>query len=195
MVIQSKTEIPVLMKEKVKRVLHATLGDYQYWVVFSIDLPQEAVEIPKYINIKHIDAEILSKETDEGLQKRVGFDGPESQGFGLYVSGRLAAIQWYWWGERYWSERNGRSWRLAGDEVKSVGLYTVPEYRGQGYATLLKRATANEMARRGFRRIYSRIWHSHKHSIAVSRKAGWSKVGSYVEVVPFGRRIEFRLPF
>lgn len=178
-----------------KRILHRILGDYQYWVIYCMDLPQPDIDLPEGVTVRPVDGVALSVQYDPGLRNRAAFDGSESQGFGLYVGEELVAIQWYWWGDRYWSEREGRSWILASDEAKSVGLYTVPEFRGRGYATLLKRFTAHEMGQRGFRRIYSRIWHSHRGSVAVSRNAGWRKVGSYIEVVPFGRRWQFRLPF
>ena len=186
---------PNMMRELLKKVLHVLLGDYHFWVVYSMDLPQAPGALPKGVTVQPVTRDILLQARDPGLRARASFDGSESAGFGLYVEGELAVVQWFWWGDRYWKEREGRSWILGSDEVKSLGLYTVPAFRGQGYATLLKRYTAHEMGMRGFTRVYSRIWHSHRHSIDVSRKAGWRKVGSYIEIVPFGRRIELRLPF
>lgn len=185
----------ILSSTTSKKLLHGLFGDYRFWGVYRLNPPKESITLPEGLSVNSIDESVLAQGTDPGFQERAGFGGSQAEGFGLHVKGQFAAIQWYWWGDRYWAERDGRTWILADDEVKSVGLYTVPEYRGQGFATMLKRYTAHEMGRRGFRRIYCRIWHSHKYSIAVSRKAGWHKVGSYIEIVPFGRRMEFRLPF
>ncbi|RLK51648.1 hypothetical protein DFR31_1593 [Alkalispirillum mobile] len=181
-------------RELLKRVLHTALGDYHYWKVFYIDLPQPPVDLPAEVSIRPIKPEELEDVPDQGMRERKVFGGNGAQGFGLFVDGELAAVQWYWWGERYQAERKGRSWVLPPDAAKSLGLYTRPEFRGRGYAPLLKRHTAHLMAQQGFTRLYSRIWHSHKSSIQVSRKTGWRVAGSYIEICPFSRRIKLRLP-
>ena len=182
-------------RELFKRVLHATLGDYQYWKIFYIDLPQHPTELPDGISIRPIAAEELDAVPDIGMRDRKVFGGDGSLGFGLFVDEELVAVQWYWWGDRYQAERKGRSWVLPPGAAKSLGLYTRPEYRGCGYAALLKQHTAHVMAQRGFTRLYSRIWHSHKSSIRVSRKIGWRVAGSYIEICPLSRLIQLRLPF
>ncbi len=177
-----------------KEALHLGLGDYQYWKVFYIDLPQPAAELPEGIRVEPITPEDLDGVVDEGLLQRREFGGEGAQGFGLFRDDELVAVQWYWWGARYEAERQGRSWRLPEGAAKSTGLYTLPQHRGQGYAALLKRQTAYLMSQRGFTRLYSRIWHSHKSSIRVSEKTGWRVAGSYIEICPFSRRIQLRLP-
>ena len=178
-----------------KRALHLLLGDYQYWKIFCIDLPQPGAELASGISIKPLDFETLGAlEEDDGFRERMSFGGEDAQGFGLYVDGELAAMQWYWWGARYEAERRGRSWRLPSDAAKSVGLYTLPHHRGKGYAVMLKRQSVHLMSRRGFGRLYARVWHSHKSSIRVQEKAGWKLAGSYIEIRPFGKLFKARLP-
>lgn len=176
-----------------KKILHAVLGDYQYWKVFAIDLPRPAAPLPDNCGVRQITCSELSEATDPELKKRAAFDGPEAIGFGLFFFDQLACVQWYWWGARYQTERAGRSWELPSGAAKSVGLYTVPLYRGRGFAILLKQTSANLMYEKGFVRLYSRIWHSHIDSIRVSKKAGWTQIGSYVEICPLGYRFCFRL--
>jgi len=179
----------------IKKVLHACLGSYHYWKVFYIDLPQEKVDLPKGITVLPIFRETLAESKENELRGRSDFGGPGSRGFGLYVDGQLATIQWYWWGDRYVQERDGLSWALSSTEIKSVGLFTLPAFRGQGYASMLKCYTAHEVGKDNFTRIYSRIWHSHSASIAVSLNAGWKKAGSYIQIFPLGRRFSFQVPF
>jgi len=189
------TRVGDVVRNATKRALRVLFGNYHYWKVFYIELPQPDVPLPRGVTVGRISAEALANVPDDELRERALFGGPGSRGFGLYFEDELAAIQWYWWGDRYLEERGGRSWKLGPTEAKSVGLYTLPEYRGQGYASLLKRYTAHEMSKEGFTRIYSRIWHSHRVSIAVSRNAGWRKAGSYIEVVPVGKRLILRVPY
>lgn len=178
-----------------KTVLRFALGRYQYWKVFYIDLPQPPVTLPDDVRIVPITAALLREATDEGMRERAEFGGEGAEGFGVFLQGELVAVQWYWRSDRHWAERQGRSWRLGPNELKSVGLYTLPAYRGRGYAKYLKAYTAHLMGERGFTRIYSRIWHSHRSSIAVSEKTGWRRAGSYIEIEPAGKRFELRLPF
>lgn len=176
-----------------KRVLHALFGDYQYWKVFAIDLPLPAALLPPGVTVRELDPTVPLICEDEEILARMSHGGDEALGFGLYEGDRLVAVQWYWWGDRYVNERKGRSWHLPPRTAKSHSLYTVPACRGKGYADLLKRHTAHLMSERGFTRLYSRIWHSHKSSVRVSEKAGWKHVGNYIEICPFAYRISFRI--
>jgi hypothetical protein len=176
-----------------KQLLRQLLGEYQYWKVFRIKLPQPAVPLPPGITVRPLDSMDLQSSSDVELRSRTEFGGEGAQGYALYVGTELAAMQWFWWGARYDNERQGRSWRLPSKAAKSVGLFTVPRFRGKGYAAILKMQTAHLMSEKGFDSLYSRIWHSHYESIRVSEKAGWQRVGAYIEVCPFGRRFEFRM--
>ncbi len=177
-----------------KRMLHLLLGDYQYWKVYAIDLPQPQVMLPAGVTVRALGPAAEYDCADEELLSRMDSGGQEALGYGLFVGKELVAVQWYWWGARYEDERKGRSWRLPPGTAKSTGLYTVPRCRGKGYAAVLKQQSAFLMSERGFTRLYSRIWHSHTSSIRVSEKAGWRKVGSYIEVCPFAKLIQLRIP-
>jgi len=139
-------------------------------------------------------SKIPATVVDEGLRGREYLHGDESQGFGYFIDGELAAIQWYWWGGRYAFSGRLPGWHLPTDAAKSVDLYTVPKYRGRGLAVQLKRATPSFMSEMGFLRLYSRIWHSHQESIHISLKTGWEYVGTYLSIAPLGTPIRIRTP-
>lgn len=181
------------MRELLKRLLHFLLGEYQYWKVFALDLPQSSVPWPSGFSVRELDPANPPDTADAEVLSRMEYGGEGSVGYGLFKDAELVAVQWYWWGARYEQERQGRSWRLPVGAAKSVGLYTAPAHRGRGYATLLKQSTAPIMAGRGFARLYSRIWHSHAGSIRVSEKLGWRLVGAYIEISPFSKPIGFRV--
>lgn len=182
-----------MVKAFVKRILRTAVGDYGVYRIYCVDLPQPLDPLPDGVTIAPIDKVLLETSNDPDLRSRAWYGGAEAQGFGLYDHGELAAIQWYWWGERYRRTRN--SWPLGAGGAKSVELFTRPEHRGKGYAGLLKLHSGQTMAERGFTKLYSRIWHSNRSSIRVSEKTGWRRVGTYVELFPLGRKLVFRLPF
>ncbi len=181
--------------EFAKYALHALFGDYQYWKVYSIGLPQSPATLPQDVRVLEIQPGTPVATSDPALARRLSYGGEEAHGFGLFTNNELATVLWYWWGDRYQRARRGRSWTLPDGAAKLVGLYTAPEFRGLGYALILQRQSAHIMGLRGFTRLYARIWHSNSSSIRVFEKAGWQCVGSYVELCPLSTRIQFRLPF
>jgi L-amino acid N-acyltransferase YncA len=62
----------------------------------------------------------------------------------------------------------------------------VPELRGQGLAQRVKEYSAIEMRERGFRRAYSKVWHSHDASIRANQKSGFREIALVVDLSPFG---------
>lgn len=177
-----------------KRILHAVLGNYQYWKVYAISLPVPAPELPPGVTIVWLTDALLARIPPDAPVHAEDYLGEEALGFALLVNGEMAAIQGVWWGDRYLRERKGRSWRLPPGTVKTHGLYTVEKFRGRGLASLLKQYTNHELSNCEFNRVYCRIWHSHKGSIRVSRNAGMKLVGAYIEICPFGKRMAVRLP-
>lgn len=116
------------------------------------------------------------------------YAGPGAHGFAIRLDGRLASHCWFWHGERY---RSRNYWPLAEDEAKLIGLATEPAFRGQGLAPRLVALASAEMGRRGFRRLYARIWHSNTASRRAFAKAGWRQhaLVADFELPGGGRRI------
>jgi GNAT superfamily N-acetyltransferase len=118
------------------------------------------------------------------------YGGPGSFAFGVFDrDGTPVCAQWFWVGERY---RAGNFWPLGATEAASMHLVTAPHERGKGLATHLKIASAESMRRNGFGNLYSRIWWTHRRSIRVSEKAGWSHIGTVLDVSVPGRSRPFR---
>jgi GNAT superfamily N-acetyltransferase len=182
----------IMAREYFKGALHGLFGDYQYWKVYAIKLPYPYPNLPPEMSVRRLEAEDLAHVADQVYADH--YLGEEALGYGLFVHGELAAVQGAWWGSRYVREREGRSWKIPDDAVKTNSLHTFGPYRGRGYASLLKRYTLAELGSLGFRRVYARIWHSHRNSIRVSTRVGMKLIGVYIEISPFGLRIRLRIP-
>ncbi|HKW80490.1 MAG TPA: GNAT family N-acetyltransferase [Casimicrobiaceae bacterium] len=107
------------------------------------------------------------------------YGGPGSHLFGILRDDVLVCMQCLWFGERY---RQKAFWPLGSDDAASVHLVTAPPERGKGLATQLKRHSAERLRDRGFAHLYSRIWWTNTASLRVSEKAGWSQVGTVLEL-------------
>lgn len=180
-----------MFRPLLKKILHVIFGEYQYWMVFSV---RESTMSNDGFFVRTISADELRASPDAEVRSRADYGDVEAIGYGLFISGDLACVQWYLWGARYERERQGRSRKIPQGSAKLVGLYTLPAYRGRGLATALIRQSSRMMLESGFTELYCRIWHSHTASIAAFRSAGWTRVGSYVEICPLGHRLELRLP-
>jgi len=164
-------------------LVHAALGEYGLYFVYSLDLTTAAPVDDDRYTLRTVGRQDLACANDTGMRDQAWYDGDGAYGFGLYDGTELLAVQWFWYGVRY-ASRN--FWPLNEREAKSVQLYTVPYARGRGLATLLKRRSALVMRDLGYVRLYSRIWHSHLSSIAVSERAGWRRIALVAELQPFG---------
>ena len=183
------------MKRLIKLCTNVLLGDYQIFRVFRFDLDTlAAVDISGYLAqgyvFREVSADELSASADDAIRSYVTYGGRGALGFAVWDKGEVVCLQWYWFGARY---RSRNFWPLKDDEAKSVALFTLPSHRGSGLATALKLYSAERMKKKGFHRLFSRIWHTHRASRRVSEKAGWRNIAIVAEVYPFGLRKKFRL--
>ena len=95
----------------------------------------------------------------------------------------------YWFGERY-QKRNFL--QLKEGEAKLVQIVTDPLMRGKGVAQTLIAMSSLDMQRRGFSRLFARIWHSNTPSLRAFERAGWMRKGLIIEIDPLHRSKPWR---
>lgn len=132
----------------------------------------------------HRFAEISAGELKESpfseLRDCDSYAGEDSHLFGIFRDdGVLVCVQCVWFGDRY---RRHAFWALEADDAASVHLVTAASERGKGLATRLKQRSAERLRQKGFVRLYSRIWWTNTASLRVSEKAGWTQVGTVLEI-------------
>jgi len=127
-----------------------------------------------------VDPQIIERSADEVIRDTAWYGGPGGEGFALARDGRILSLQWIWHGERL---QRADFWSFKQEDAVSMHLVTVPDARGHGLATDLKRLTAARMRERGFTCIYSRIWWTNEPSLRVSKKVGWARVGTTLSVM------------
>ena len=179
------------MKEAFKKCLRALLGDYGIYRVFAADLDpsQSAIEDPNLCEIDQND--MLNADSPE-LRDQAWYGGEGSIGVGYRLNGRLVAARWAWYGDRY-KQRN--FWPLKEREAKIVHSFVLPEARGRGIATKMGSYGDQLFAKKGFVRIYTRIWYNHTASIRVTKKNGRRQIGWGVELNPFRSKKPIKLIF
>lgn len=129
---------------------------------------------------REVTSDDVASAADEVIRKQGWYGGDDALGFGVYRGAELVCIQWVWYGERYRTKRN--FWPLEAAEAKSVQLVTIPSERGKGLATQVKQFGASQLRKRGFSRLYSRIWWNNYAAIRVSQKAGWRQIATVFEL-------------
>ena len=176
-----------------KALIRALGVEYCCFRVFSLDLNSlpEPPPLPPGYRCAEVTGDEVREARQPAIQSEAWSCGEDSLGFGVFFGSELVALQWVWFGDGYRRRRN--FWALERNEAKSVELVTAPEHRGLGLATCLKQFSAQQLAAKGFVRVYSRIWWNNWPSIRVSDKAGWKPVALVVELkAPFRSR-PFRL--
>ena len=163
------------------------MGDYERYEIYALPLTGLArSDLSQWTDqgfeFRPIKTDDLTSSPYEDIRARAFYGGAGADGFGVFKSGELISLQWFWHGGRY---RQRNFWPLEEGEAKSVDLFTLDAYRGQGIATALKAYSAEEMQARGYTRLISRIWHSNEPSRRVSEKLGWTNIARVTVIYPF----------
>jgi len=167
------------------RLARTLLGPYEIYRIYRLDLSLAVPPAKETADLGAVlDADELARSPDPGIRDLATYAGAEALGFAARDHGTVVSACWYWIGERY--ETRG-FWPLAPGEAKLVQITTAGGFRGRGLASQLLLYSAAEMRRRGFRKLYARIWHNHAPSIATFEKVGWGYVALVIRVWPFGR--------
>jgi len=166
------------VRNAVKRFARLILGEYSLYFVYrspSAPLPLEAAEFL----VREVGSSELEGMSEEWLQDQLWYGGSQSTCYGCFEAGSLTGVCFYWYGERYAARG---FWPLAEDEAKLVQILVSPEMRGRGIARALITESANGMRRKGFHRMFARIWHSNHPSRRAFDGAGWVRIALVVEV-------------
>ncbi len=173
------------MKSIAKRLVNLVIGPVEVWTVWEklIDdsaMPADGAVVP-------VTAAMLQRARDPEIRSLAGYSAPQAVGFGVVEGNVVVCACWYWYGEHY--AINRAFWPLAENDAKLVQITTADHRRGCGLATRLIAGSELEMAKRGFRRLYARIWHGHTASERAFRAAGWHRIARVVVfTVPLIRR-------
>lgn len=172
------------------RCAHALFGDYGLYKIYCRDTSsQDLPSLPTDIQMLRVEADDLTDSDDQAIKDVAGYAGQDSICFALHLKGQPASACAFWWGERY---RRRNFWPLEQTEAKLVQINTAEVYQRRGLATMLIRAAVVEMRRRGFKRLYARVWYNNQSSVKAFEKAGWAKIALVLELFPFGKRKPFR---
>lgn len=179
-----------LNQNLLKRLAHAVLGDYGLYRVYSIEpAPQDSDPAP--LDLREVtDMAVLRNARFDEIRALENYWGDDAACFAVFEEGTPVAACWFWFGETY-QQRN--FWPLQARQAKLVQITTALPYRGKGYASKLLAFAAAAMQRRGFEKLFSRIWHSNTPSIAAFEKAGWHYVAFVAELHPLGRKQPWKI--
>lgn len=180
------------MKTIIKKLIHLIIGEYAPYLIFGRNCKQE-INVPisgAAPGFRELDTETLEAINSAFVQEQCWYGGTETNCFAYFHEGEIAGLCFYWHGERY---KTRNFWPLKAGEAKLVQIIVPPEMRGRGIASKLIAFSANEMARKGFDRLYARIWHSNDPSIKAFEHAGWQRIAFVLEINPFRSNRPIRL--
>jgi RimJ/RimL family protein N-acetyltransferase len=168
-----------------QRVRSAGFDFHCFYILrLPLDPPGSADDLPTGLRFSRVSGETVAGSPSDVVRDCAWYAGEESYGFALVRDDRIVCLQWIWFGARFAKQP---FWTLGPYEAASVHLVTVPEGRGRGYATHLKRLSAEFMRSAGFVALYSRVWWTNFASLRVNEKAGWSRIGLAVLIkTPWG---------
>lgn len=166
----------------IRRLIHGIAKEYSVFYIYgnSIQHVNRSKRKSDAIAQQIFDKENILGVKDENIRKRLRVSGDDAFCFGVWKNDELASICWVLGPHAYSNYRN--FWILSEREAKMVYVFTSEKFRGQGLAVILEDFASRRMCELGYRRLYSRIWHSNRASIRVHQKLGWEKIALVVEL-------------
>lgn len=154
-----------LFEDRVQKVIGpAFQGFYQA-------APGEAVNISKLVRrLNHEEHQesilALSHSDDPTGWNNSGVFKPNSILYGYYHQGKVSALA---------------SYRMLNEQVGFIGVYTHPDYRGQGFGQATVKAAIADLARQGKVALYQTL-HSNLPAIGIAKNLGVQHFASHVAV-------------
>lgn len=182
--------VPVSAMVNLKWLARRLLADYSLYRIY--EFPLEACTPPPTSHYRFIDisnGQALTASGDPCLRELSEYAGRDAHGFALCLHGEIAAACWFWSRERY-QER--AFWPIKSNEAKLVQITTNSQLRGRGFASALLAFASFQMKQLGYKRLFARVWHSNRASIATFSKAGWKEIAFVLELRPWGTHRSFR---
>lgn len=158
----------------------AMFGDYELYGIFQGPGNSQALSAP--VEVIELSEEQLAKSPHQRIRRLAAYAGNDAKGFGILEDGSLVCGCWYWFGERYRSQRG--FWPLESTDAKLVQITTAPGAEGRSLAKRLIAQSARSMANLGFERLFARIWIGHKASERAFEAAGWLRIATVVVLHP-----------
>ncbi len=177
-----------------KKLAGLLFGDYSAYHVYAFSAGNCHALARGAIGLQFatVDKAQIEASGDLSIAERANYHGPETHAYAALEGTRIVSVCYFWFGAQY---RRRNYWPLGDNEAKLVEVVTVPEMRGRGAATHLIAYAADDMLRKGFHRLYARIWHSNKASLKAFQRAGWARVATVIELYPLRRKLPLRMTF
>lgn len=180
------------MKELLKKLAHAILGDYSVYRVLCREsgagVAAASGQAATY-RVVPVDRDTILASADPLMQEQAGYAGEQALAYACMHGDQIVGLCFYWYGERY-LRRN--FWPLKSTEAKLVQIITSPQMRGKRVAGTLIAESCADVMQRGFERVFARVWHSNEPSLRAFAGAQWTRCATVIEVNPFRRARPFR---
>lgn len=186
------------MKEIIKRILHHLFRDYQFNRIYYKDVsdPQLLLSdvLPDGAVIRLIESsDQLVSSPDQRIREHTWYAGEYAHGYGIWKHDELLCICWFWTSGH--PGMVGKFSALGDKEAVMVDLLTADQSRGRNYAAAIIRYAERDLLCRGYRRLWTWVWHSNIPSIRVFSKAEWIYSYFLAEFQLFGMNRYFRFRF
>jgi GNAT superfamily N-acetyltransferase len=178
------------MAKVIRRLARVIFRDYSFYHIYCHEYAGEMPAWDRQLRFQPVGCDAIASSKDEIIVQQAWYHGEYSVAYACMKGSRIAALCFFWYGERY-SARN--FWPLSQGEAKLVQIVVLPDMRGQGIARSLIQFAAQDMHHRGFRNLYARIWWSNTPSIRAFERAGWKRVAAVVDACVVFRKESFRL--
>lgn len=188
------------MKKLIKWILHILFKDCQFNRIYFIDLPtsnsQTSTQISNIETISLVEShEQFALSPDQRIRDHAWyFNNKFAYVYGVYIGNELVCVCSFWISGH--PNMPHEFSKLTRNGAVMVDLLTASNYRGRGYALAITRFAENDLFLKGYKKLWTWVWHSNTASIRVFDKAGWNYSYLLLEFQLYGMKdyLRFKLP-
>jgi GNAT superfamily N-acetyltransferase len=166
------------------------LREYSFYHIYSLTDTDEQPSPIAELRFESIEKKEIDNSSDMMIIEQAWYHSQGTYAYACMEDSRIVGLCFFWYGEGY---RKRNFWPLADQEANLVQLFVLPEMRGRGIGRNLIQFAIQDMFRKGFKRVYARIWRSNTSSLQAFRHAGWNHIATVIELSLRGRKKPFRL--
>lgn len=165
------------MKQLIKNLLGKILKDYQLNRIYCLDLPeasdtQGSGRLEGGAVIRPLESQDqFASASDQRIRDHAWYLDEQTLGYGIFENDDLVCVCCFWPAGH--PSLPTRFANLGEGEAAMVDLLTAPQCRGKGYALKIAAYAVTDLSTRGYKRLWTWVWHSNGASIRVFTKAGW----------------------
>ncbi len=146
------------------------LREYSFYHIYSLTDTDEQPSPIAELRFESIEKKEIDNSSDMMIIEQAWYHSQGTYAYACMEDTRIVGLLLFLVRRRLSQKKLLADWLIR--KPSSVQLFVLPEMRGRGIGRNLIQFAVQDMFRKGFKRVYARIWRSNTSSLQAFRHAG-----------------------